>query len=129
MLRIHLIGLSVLAVLAAPALAHHSYSMYDMQAERSLSGEVERVEWVNPHILIWLRTPDQGDATMAWRIEGHAPVMLSRNGFDRDVLRDGDQIHLTFHPLREGNGGSLVSLTLPDRRTFNRFGSLIRRSS
>lgn len=73
------------------SLSSPSYSNYDMQAERALSGEVERVEWVNPHIIIWVRVPDQEGRTAAARIEGHAPLMLTRNGFNSGDIKVGDQ--------------------------------------
>lgn len=126
MLRILALSLASVAPLAAPAIAHHSYSNYDMQTEQSLLGEVERVEWVSPHIIIWLRTPGQEEGTAAARIEGPASVMLSRKGFRRDAIKQGDQLRVTFHPLRQGNGGSLVSFTLADNRSFDRFGALQR---
>lgn len=124
MVRTCLLGFAGLASLAAPALAHHSYSQYDRQTERSLTGTVESIEWTNPHILISLRAADRGAGTAVWRLEGHAPLMLSRNGFDRNAVKPGDRLQVTFHPLREGNGGTLIKFTLADSRTFNRFGVL-----
>jgi hypothetical protein len=126
MRRTSVFSLAALGALAVPALAHHSYSNYDMQRQQSLDGNVERVDWVNPHVIIWLRVPDQGRRIAAMRIEGHAPLMFSRNGFDRDALKAGDPITDTIHPLWEGNGGTLVSFTLADDRSFDRFGVLQR---
>jgi hypothetical protein len=122
MARLALLGFVCAVALAAQAGAHHSYAMYDMQAERMIEGRVERVDWVNPHVLIVLRASEAGQSG-TWRIEGHAPVRFEGNGFRRGTLKAGDQAQVVFHPLREGSGGSLVSLTLSDGRTFDRFGA------
>jgi hypothetical protein len=50
--------------------------------------------------------------------------MLSRNGFVRGAIKPGDRIRVTFHPLRQGSGGSLVGFSLADKRSFDRFGVL-----
>jgi hypothetical protein len=41
-----------------PAHAHHSYGMFDRCTITTLEGEINSVEWVNPHIVLHLRTHD-----------------------------------------------------------------------
>ena len=41
-----------------PAHAHHSYAAFDRCKPTTLEGEIVGVEWVNPHIVIRLRTED-----------------------------------------------------------------------
>ena len=48
------IALSWMGWSAAPALAHHSFSMFDMKSETTLTGTVVRFDWTNPHTFIWL---------------------------------------------------------------------------
>ena len=38
-----------LGAFAGPALAHHSFSMFDQQKVVTLAGTVKELEWVNPH--------------------------------------------------------------------------------
>src|SRR5437868_368812 len=50
-----LLGLSILAsaAFAAPALAHHSFAMFDPDKSITLKGTVKEFEWNNPHV--WIR--------------------------------------------------------------------------
>ena len=36
----------------APAVAHHSYAMFDMSAAVIVEGSVAKLEWVNPHTFV-----------------------------------------------------------------------------
>ena len=40
-------------VLAAPALAHHARSGYDLSKTVTFKATVTKVDWVNPHALIY----------------------------------------------------------------------------
>jgi hypothetical protein len=53
-------GALALASLAAPAVAHHSYSMFDMKKAMAIEGRVAKLEWTNPHISLWLYVPKAG---------------------------------------------------------------------
>ena len=50
-------GTTVLAIVIAsgiPATAHHSNALYfEMSKAITLEGEVLRVEWINPHVLLF----------------------------------------------------------------------------
>ncbi len=42
-------GLAATAFCVAPALGHHSMSMFDTSKEILIKGTVARLEWKNPH--------------------------------------------------------------------------------
>jgi len=44
---------ATITAIAAPAFAHHSFSMFDADKTVTLSGTVKEFEWTNPHA--WLR--------------------------------------------------------------------------
>ena len=94
------------------ALAHHSYSAFDMVATKTLTGTVTKFEWSNPHSWIWIDVKNEQGAVENWGIEGMSPNYLARRGWSRTTLKAGDQITITIHPLR-GNekGGSFLSAT------------------
>jgi hypothetical protein len=47
------------AIAAAPALAHHSlFAVFDEGQTVTLNGIVSKVEWVNPHVYLYLDVPD-----------------------------------------------------------------------
>ena len=45
-----LLTATAMALLCAPASAHHSQSMFDTTQEIVLEGTVARFDWVNPHM-------------------------------------------------------------------------------
>jgi hypothetical protein len=100
---------SLLAGGTTLALAHHSYSAFDMSGEKTLSGVVKKFDYTNPHSWIWLDVKNDQGGVDTWGIEGMSPNYLSRRGWSRTTLKPGDKVSITFHPSREGNGGSFVS--------------------
>lgn len=93
----------------ALALAHHSYSAFDMNGERTISGTVKKFDWTNPHSWIWLDVKNEKGEVETWGIEGMSPNYLARRGWTRTTLKPGDKVSITFHPTKEGKGGSFVS--------------------
>lgn len=93
-----------------PAVAHHSYAMFDMTREISLEGTVRNFQWTNPHIWIDIVVMDKGQP-VNWSIEGKGPVQLVGDGWRRDSIRPGDKVSMVIHPLKQGtNGGSLLKI-------------------
>ena len=52
--------LAAIALLCAPASAHHSQSMFDTSKEIVIEGTVARFDWVNPHMYIVVETTGPG---------------------------------------------------------------------
>lgn len=104
----------VLACCAAPALAHHSFGMFDMQKDATVEGTVKDFQWTNPHIWVDIVVPASAHGPAgAWSIEGDAVGIMQRKGWSRSALKPGDKVKITYHPLKAGGiGGSLVSATV-----------------
>lgn len=105
-------------VLAAPALAHHSYAMFDAGKTIDLPGTVKDVEWTNPHSWLNFMASKDGKAAQ-WSFEmgpvTGGPTGLNRQGFRAKNIQPGDKLVAKFHPLRNGRlGGELISLSFPD---------------
>ena len=100
----------VFSVWAGAAVAHHSFAMFDQAQQKILVGTVKQVQWTNPHIWVQVTVPDQkGGAPAEWSIEGGSPNVLSRQGWRRTSIKEGDAIEITIHPLKDGtNGGSMM---------------------
>ena len=108
-----LFGLAGAWALAGPALAHHSFAMFDSVAEIVLQGTVTEFQWTNPHTWIELDVPTGTGEVVHWSIEGGSTLGLSREGWHRTTLQRGDKITLVAHPLKDGShGGSLMGVTL-----------------
>ena len=94
-------GLAVVlvALAAAPVVAHHAFSAeFDADRPLKLEGEVTRVEWINPHAWIHIRTAEGQD----WMIEGGTPNTLFRRGFTKDSLQVGTEIVVDGYQAKDG---------------------------
>jgi hypothetical protein len=111
---VSLIAISV-AAFAAPAIAHHSFAMFDDTKTVTLSGTVKEFEWVNPHS--WLRVMVNDDKTgkpALWALELSSPSRLVTMGMHADSVKPGDTVSVTFHPMKDGTrGGQFMQATLP----------------
>jgi hypothetical protein len=108
----------LLAPLAIPASAHHSYSMFDMQRTVLLNATVVQFRWQNPHAFIRVTVPANGQ-TEEWSIEMTSPNNLVQEGWTRTSVRQGERIQLYVHPLRSGaRGGSYVGVRKSDGTTL-----------
>ncbi|OJY71235.1 MAG: hypothetical protein BGP16_11665 [Sphingobium sp. 66-54] len=103
--------------LGGPVVAHHSYAMFDLNKPLALDGRVAKVEWINPHISLWLYAPKAGQAGQydLWRFQSDSPGMASRHGWSKTVLKVGDRITMHYFPLNNGGkGGYLIRVVRPD---------------
>ncbi len=109
-----LAGIAV-AMFAVPAIAHHSFAMFDAEKTTNLEGTVKEFQWTNPHAWIMLNVAKEGGGDQQWAIEMNGPGGLARQGWRPKTLTPGMPIKLTVHPLRDGSaGGQFMSITLPD---------------
>jgi hypothetical protein len=107
----------VLAVMltASPALAHHSFAMFDQSKTIELQGAVKDFRWTNPHVFIQLLVENESGVDEEWSIEMTSPEHLARAGWRPSTLKPGDKLTLSIHPMREGiKGGQYLSGTGSD---------------
>ena len=114
-LTLGVLGLGVML----PAVAHHSFALFDHQNRITLSGTVVKFEWTNPHVFIQLEVPD-GSASKHYTVECASPNVLTRVGWKYSDIKQGDKVTLLINPLRNGQpGGMLEKATLSDGRELS----------
>src|SRR5262245_19406159 len=64
--------LAVVIAAATTATAHHSNALYFTENAVTLQGEIQRVEWINPHILVYLQTKNDKGESETWILHGHS---------------------------------------------------------
>ena len=51
------------SLFAVPALAHHSFAMFDQNKVNTMTGTVKQLEWVNPHAWLHVDVKQPDDDT------------------------------------------------------------------
>jgi uncharacterized protein DUF6152 len=110
-------------MLAAPglALAHHSFAAeFDADKPVTVQGSVQKVEWTNPHIWIYLDAKNAAGTVERWQCEGGSPNTLARQGWSRDTLKVGDQVVIDGFRAKNGSNtcNSRVVKTADGKRLF-----------
>lgn len=124
-MKARLLGAMLGAVLAwsASVAAHHSFSAFNMQSEKTITGTVKQFDWTNPHTWIWVNVPDGHGGVETWAIEGMSPNFLGRRGWTKSSLKAGDKLTMVIRPLRDGSkGGMFVRATLADGKVLLQTG-------
>ncbi len=116
-----LFGMAAVA-LAAPALAHHSFALFDNQKTLTLDGTVTEFQFTNPHSWLEIDVPETegGKLTIKhWSLEMNNRVGLRRSGWRAKTLQKGDKVKVNMHPMRDGSSaGQLTTVVTADGRTL-----------
>jgi len=102
--------------LPQPAQAHHSFSQFDRTRQLVLKGTVYKLQWMNPHVWLWVSVPKPGGGVTIWGLEASAPGEMARTGgWSKHSLTPGEPITVQVSPLKDGRpGGSMGQITLAD---------------
>ena len=117
--RLALLLTAAMLALSGPALAHHSFAMFDQDNPIELEGVVAEFKFTNPHTFIVLQVKQADGSTQAWNLEGVSPANLTRSGWSSKSLKPGDEIKGKFWPLRSGAPGgawTAINVTFRDGR-------------
>lgn len=91
---------AVLSLLAAPALAHHSNAIYDLENGVTIEGAVTRYEWVNPHVYLHVTSRNESGEALIWEIEASPPTLMARRGWSPTTFVAGDRVTVEASPTK-----------------------------
>ena len=116
-----LLGALAIAAAAIPLAAHHSFAAeYDGSATVTLTGVVSKVEWTNPHAYIYVDVKDASGKVTTWGMEGYPPNTLTRTGFTRHIVNQGDTITITGYKARDAASRAAArEVTTSDGKKYN----------
>lgn len=97
-------GLAVgFLVVSGPLFAHHAQTLYDNKTMITLEGTVTKMEWANPHILLYFDVKDSQGNVENWATEFSSPGTVRRNyGWSQETFRPGDHVTVTGNPRKDG---------------------------
>ncbi len=120
-----LLGLAGLALLwagAQLASAHHSLAgEFDTRKTLVLTGVVSKVDWVNPHIYLYLDVKDANGKVATWHLECVPVAMARKAGLNmKMLLADGEPVTVDAFPARDGTAqlGFMAKITYADGHHF-----------
>lgn len=109
---------------ALPAIAHHSFAMFDNSQTVHLNGTVTQLEWINPHVWLHIDVTGEDGASQQYSFEGGSTGQLTQSLWTAETVVPGDVIDVGFHPLKDGsNGGQLLEITKEDGSWFCQGGA------
>jgi uncharacterized protein DUF6152 len=101
--------IALIAVLSVPLFAHHGRgATYDMKKRVTLKGTVSRVEWRNPHVLIYMDVKDADGKVVTWGFENSGVSTLAQEGYNRNTLKVGQPITAIVNPAANGAPTAIV---------------------
>jgi hypothetical protein len=115
-----IVALALFAVLSARAWAHHSFAAeFDINKPVTLRGTVTKVDWINPHVFLYLDVKDatSGKVT-SWSLSTYSPGALRRIGATRANFGQGQTVTvLAYHAKDGSNLAFLRRITFGDGHT------------
>jgi hypothetical protein len=125
---IHKTALIALMTAGLPALAHHSATMFDDEAEITVTGVVKEFQYTNPHSWLLVDVTNEDGSVTTWGFEAEGPSTLMRAGIRRSDFSPGTEVTITGNPMRDGRpAAAWIIATRGDGKEFNpRAGFAIR---
>ncbi len=124
--------IGVLLVVAAvltggPALAHHSVpGTFDVNKTTMIKGTVSKVDWINPHIYIYVDVKDGSGALTTYKVETLPTNHMRRAGLTRaDIVEGAKAGAVTIHmypALKNAAAGFLLRITFAEGHFYHLYG-------
>ena len=107
------------ALFAAGSLqAHHSPSaVFDMEKRFTVTGTLTQVDWINPHIVVFMDAKKEDGGVETWKFESNPPSWFRRVGLARNDIAKALGQNVIVEGARAKNGslyGYLLKITFTD---------------
>lgn len=100
------IGAALMFGMAATLTAHHSVTaVFDTDKHVQIKGEFTDVEWVNPHVFLYMKAPDDKGKMQDWKFESGPPAFFRRSRVNRKTFTDhiGQMATIDGLPAKDGS--------------------------
>lgn len=98
------LAIVVAFLLPVPVAGHHSFAaQFDGDKPVILKGVITKVDWRNPHIWVYLDVRDADGRPTKWECEGGAPNALTRQGWNREHLKLGEELTVEGWLAKDGS--------------------------
>ena len=119
-LVIRLVALSGLLVVGTQTQAHHAVaSVYDLNKEVVLEGQLTKLNFVNPHPNMLVAVPNADGTVTEWTLTTASIQNLTRQGLNKTSIKKGESLKVTILPARNGSPSGFVRRVELGDKTFN----------
>jgi Family of unknown function (DUF6152) len=87
-------------------LAHHSVSgEFDLSKTATLKGVIARLDWINPHIYLYLDVSEEKGVTTTYMLETFPPPQMRRAGLTKELImgKPDEMVTIEILPPRDGS--------------------------
>jgi hypothetical protein len=116
------VGIAVL-ISVTSLMAHHSPSaIFDMKNKIALKGSVTKVDWVNPHIVVYMDAKADDGSVENWKFESNPPRWFTKVGVTRADFAQAIGQTVTVEIVKAIDGskyGYLQKITFPNGNSLS----------
>jgi len=117
------VGVTGVLLAAAPLLAHHSFAAeYDAKKPFEMKGVITKVDWMNPHVYIYLDVKEADGSVTTWALSSLPTAMMRKAGLSKETLTGapGETVTINAVPARDGTKhlGWISKITYADGHYF-----------
>jgi len=91
-----------LLMVSVPLFAHHGAAAYDTSKQMTVKATVTEWFWANPHCFLKFDAKDDKGNVVHWATETSNPADMVNLGWSKDTFKPGDEITVTFTPVKNG---------------------------
>src|SRR5215510_6926876 len=97
-------AIAALALGGASLSAHHSFAAeFDINKPITLQGTVTKVEWVNPHVYVYLDVKDASGKVTNWALSSLSPGAARRAGVTRANFGQGQTVTIAGYHAKDSS--------------------------
>ena len=98
-----LVSVFGLLALTMPVLAHHAFpAEFDVDKPVTLAGVVSKIDWINPHVYVYLDVKDSNGKVTNWALESWPTGILHKSGVSKDMIKEGTLLTILGYRAKDG---------------------------
>jgi hypothetical protein len=82
--------------------------VFDAEKPIELTGKVTSIEWLNPHVWVYIDVENAAGELESWAFEMGSPNRLMRSGWHQDSLQPGQTVTVAGSLARDGSRKAAV---------------------
>ncbi|MBI4888570.1 MAG: hypothetical protein HY824_15850 [Acidobacteria bacterium] len=111
----------------SPALAHHSVpGTFHTDKTVAIKGTISRIDWINPHIYIYVDVKDKAGVATTWKVETLPTNHMRRAGVSKALIMDeakGGEVTVYMYPaIKNPAAGFLLRIVYPEGHFYHLYG-------